>query len=88
VRRLRPDGKIDLSLDAGGYQRVAPVTEQILAALQANRGRLAFDDASDPQTIRDQFGVSKNAFKQALGALYKQRRIRFTNPGIELTGNR
>jgi predicted RNA-binding protein (virulence factor B family) len=88
VRRLRPDGKIDLSLDAGGYQRVAPVTEQILAALQANRGRLAFDDASDPQTIRDQFGVSKNAFKQALGALYKQRRIRFTNPGIELTGKR
>jgi hypothetical protein len=86
VRKLRPDGKIDLSLDAAGYKRVAPLKDQILLALQANRGRLAFDDASSPQAIRDKFGVSKNAFKLALSALYKQRRIRFLNPGIELTG--
>lgn len=86
VRRLRPDGKIDLSLDAAGYKRVAPVTEQILLALKANGGRLAFDDSSAPQAIRDKFGVSKNAFKQALGALYKKRLIHFLNPGIELTG--
>lgn len=86
VRKLRADGKIDLSLDASGYKRVAPVTDQILLALQANRGRLAFDDSSSPEAIRDKFGVSKNAFKLALGALYKKRRIRFLNPGIELTG--
>ena len=85
VRKLRADGKIDLSLDAAGYKRVAPVTDQILLALQANRGRLAFDDASSPQSIREKFGVSKNAFKLALSALYKQRRIRFTKPGIERT---
>lgn len=85
VRKLRADGKIDLSLDAAAYKRVAPLTDQILLALQANRGRLAFDDASSPQAIRDTFGVSKNAFKLALGALYKKRRIRFLNPGIELT---
>jgi uncharacterized protein len=85
VRKLRPDGKIDLSLDAAGYKRVTPATEQILLALQANRGRLTFDDASSPQAIREKFGVSKNTFKQALGALYKKRRIRFLNPGIELT---
>jgi len=85
VRKLRADGKIDLSLDAAGYKRVTPATEQILRALQANHGRLAFDDASSPQAIRDKFGVSKNVFKQALGALYKKRRIRFLNPGIELT---
>jgi uncharacterized protein len=85
VRKLRADGKIDLSLDAAGYKRVAPVTDQILLALQANRGSLAFDDASSPQAIRDKFGVSKNAFKLALSALYKKRRIRFLNPGIELT---
>jgi len=73
-----------LSLDIGGYKRVAPLTDQILSALQTNTGRLAFDDASSPQAIRDKFGVSKNAFKQALGALYKKRRIRFLKPGIEL----
>jgi predicted RNA-binding protein (virulence factor B family) len=85
VRKLRADGKIDLSLDAAGYKRVTPVTDQILLALQANRGRLAFDDSSSPQAIREKFGVSKNVFKQALGALYKKRRIHFLNPGIELT---
>ena len=84
VRKLRTDGKIDLSLDAAGYKRVTPVTDQILLALHANHGRLAFDDASSPQAIRDKFGVSKNVFKQALGALYKKQRIRFLNPGIEL----
>ena len=85
VRKIRPDGKIDLSLDIAGYKRVAPLTDQILNALENNGGQLAFDDATAPQVIRDKFGVSKNAFKQALGALYKKRRIRFLNPGIELT---
>ena len=85
VRKVRSDGKIDLSLDVAGYKRVAPLTDQILSALQANDGRLMLDDATPPQTIRDKFGVSKNAFKQALGALYKKRSIRFLNPGIELT---
>ena len=84
VRKVRPDGKIDLSLDIAGYKRVAPLTEQILQALKTNQGRLAYDDSTSPQVIRDKFAVSKNAFKQALGALYKQRRIRFLNPGIEL----
>ncbi|MCG3149539.1 MAG: Conserved virulence factor B [Verrucomicrobiae bacterium] len=84
VRQLRPDGKIDLSLDATGYKRVEPLADQILEALRANHGRLAYDDSSPPEAIREKFGVSKNAFKLALGALYKQRRIRFAPPGIEL----
>jgi hypothetical protein len=84
VREVRPGGKIDLRLDAAGYQRVKPLKEQIIAALTASGGRLAFDDSSSPAVIREKFGVSKNAFKQALGALYKSRRIRFAPPGIEL----
>ena len=84
VRKVRSDGKIDLSLDVAGYKRVAPLTDQILSALQANGGRLDFDDASSPQVIRNTFGVSKNAFKQALGGLYKKRRIQFLKPGIAL----
>jgi hypothetical protein len=87
VRTLRPDGKIDLSLDQAGFQRVAPLALRIVKALQRSEGRLAFDDATPPETIREAFGVSKKAFKQALGSLYKARRIRFTNPGIELLDN-
>lgn len=84
VRTIRPDGKIDLSLDAAGYGRVRPLTDQILSALQAGGGRLAFGDQSSPAEIRAKFGASKKAFKQALGALYRRRRIRLAGDGIEL----
>ena len=88
VKTVRPNGKIDLSLDAAGYKRVAPLTDQIVQALERGGGHLAFDDDSPPETIRQEFGVSKKAFKQALGHLYKARRIRFQNPGIELLDGR
>jgi predicted RNA-binding protein (virulence factor B family) len=84
IRKIRPGGKIDLSLDASGYKRVAPLTERIAEALRRNGGRLGFDDDTAPEVIRTQFASSKKTFKQALGALYKARRIRFTNPGIEM----
>jgi predicted RNA-binding protein (virulence factor B family) len=87
VRAVRPDGKIDLSLEPSGYKRVASLTDQLLQALEQNGGQLAFDDASPPEAIREAFGTSKKAFKQALGNLYKQRRIEFTKPGIRLLDN-
>ncbi len=87
VRTVRPGGKIDLSLDASGYKRVAVLTDQIVQALQQRAGQLAFDDDSSPELIRQTFGVSKKAFKQALGKLYKARRIRFQKPGIQLLEN-
>lgn len=87
VRTIRPDGKIDLQLDAAGYQRVAPLKHRIVLALEKNGGKLDFDDNASPAAIREAFGVSKNAFKLALAALYKSRRIRFLRPGIELLDN-
>lgn len=87
VRTVRPGGKIDLSLDAAGYQRVAGLAGRIVEALQRNGGELHFDDDSSPIAIREAFGVSKSAFKQALGKLYKQRRVRFEHPGIRILEN-
>ena len=87
VRTVRPNGKLDLSLDPAGYKRVAPLREQIVEALERAGGKLAFDDDSSPEAIRMKFGCSKKAFKQALGALYKSRRIRFEAPGIQLLDN-
>ena len=84
---MRANGKIDLSLDAVGYKRVAPLTDLIVTALKMSGGKLAFDDNSSPVEIRQNFSVSKKAFKQALGKLYKTRRIGFTKPGIELLEN-
>ena len=87
VRTVRAGGKIDLSLDAAGYKRVAPLTNQIVELLERSGGTLAFDDDSSPVEIRQTFGVSKKAFKQALGKLYKTRRITFLKPGIQLLEN-
>jgi hypothetical protein len=87
VRTVRPNGKIDLSLDAAGYSRVAPLTNVIVTALQTGGGKLDFDDDTSPAIIRQNFGVSKKAFKQALGKLYQARRIAFTKPGIQLLEN-
>lgn len=87
VRTVRANGKIDLSLDAAGYQRVAPLTGKIVEALQFSGGKFEFDDDSTPAAIRQNFGVSKKAFKQALGQLYKTRRIAFLKPGIQLLEN-
>ena len=84
VRALREDGKIDLSLDPMGYQRVKPLAEQILAILESGGGYSPYDDSSSPEEIRDVFQTSKKAFKQALGALFRERRIRFEKPGIRL----
>ncbi|WP_395741467.1 S1 RNA-binding domain-containing protein [Prosthecobacter sp.] len=84
VSAVHPSGKIDLSLDASGYQRVASLTDRILEALKNSGGKLPFDDDSPPEAIRTHFEASKKAFKQALGALYKQRRIEFTRPGIAI----
>jgi uncharacterized protein len=87
VRALRPDGKMDLSLEQAGYRRVAPLALRIVQALQRSGGQLALDDNSPPEAIRKEFGVSKKSFKQALGTLYKARRIRFSKPGVELLDN-
>lgn len=84
IAAMRPDGKIDLTLESSGQQRVMQLKDQILAELNANDGRIKLDDESSPDDIRAAFGASKKAFKQAVGALFKQRRIRFTKPGIEI----
>ena len=88
VRAVRGNGKIDVSLDESGYKRVGSLTEQIVQVLERSGGRSKFDDDSSPESIRSAFGVSKKAFKQALGSLYKERRIAFRNPGIELLEKR
>ncbi len=84
IRSLREDGKIDLSLDPVGYHRVLPLAQQILAILELGGGYSPYDDQSSPEEIRDVFQTSKKAFKPALGALFRERRIRFEKPGIRL----
>jgi predicted RNA-binding protein (virulence factor B family) len=84
VRAVRADGKIDLSINPAGYGRVAPLKEQVMESLAKAGGRLALSDSSSPEDIRAAFGVSKKAFKQAIGSLYKERLIEISDGGVRL----
>lgn len=82
IHQVRPDGKLDLTTESSGRHRVDFLSETIMQAVEAGGGRLEMNDSTAPEVIRERFGVSKKAFKQALGDLYRQRRIRFSGPAI------
>jgi predicted RNA-binding protein (virulence factor B family) len=84
IQQVREDGKIGLSLDKPGYEKVGDLSSEILAYLEANGGSMPVTDKSLPQTIYSMFGVSKKTFKKALGALYKARKVTFENGCTQL----
>jgi predicted RNA-binding protein (virulence factor B family) len=84
IRKIRPDDKIDVMPGQAGYKRVESETGKILRLLNEKAGYLPFHDKSLPQDIYSYFGMSKKTFKMAIGALYKQQKISFTNDGIQL----
>lgn len=83
VAAVKENGKVDLSLEPVGYGRVTGLAGVILEKLEEAGGRLEIGDKSDPDEIRRVFGASKKAFKQAAGALYRNRRIRVSADSIE-----
>lgn len=83
IKYVRPDGKIDLSLQ-GGQETRDKYAKIILNYLRKQNGFAPVHDKSDPQLISDIFGMSKAAFKKAIGGLYKQRIISIEKDGIHL----
>lgn len=83
IKHVRPDGKIDLSLQ-GGQETRDKYAKIILNHLRKQNGFAPVHDKSDPQLISDIFGMSKAAFKKAIGGLYKQRIISIEKDGIYL----
>lgn len=76
VKGIREDGKIDLLLEPLGYRNsIDPNSNLILKKLQENNGQLFVTDKSDPKEIKQIFGLSKKAFKRAIGNLYKNKQI-------------
>lgn len=75
IRAVKDDYKIDLALEPVGFGRVTDLSERILEALRTGNGRIDLGDASTPDEIKERFGSSKKAFKQAIGTLYRKRLI-------------
>jgi len=84
VNHIREDGKIDLCLQLQGKNARKALTEQIIDDLKAHDGLSSLTDKSSAQEIGQRFGVSKNAYKKALGALYKEKRISLDKTKISL----
>lgn len=85
VKALREDQKISVSLAAAGHAaKVDSVAQGILDKLAKEGGFMAVGDKTAPEIIYRLFGVSKKAFKQAIGTLYKQRLILIEDGGIRL----
>ena len=85
IKTIRDDLRLDLSLHETGYGKVTSLTDRILQMLHDNGGELAVGDKSEPETIYALFGVSKKVFKQAIGALYKQKQIIIEKTTIRLS---
>ncbi len=86
IKRIRADEKIDLSLEKPGFSRdrLDSLARKIIDRLEAGNGFLPLTDKSPPEAIYAGFGVSKKVFKQALGALYKQRLVTLHADGTRL----
>ncbi|MBF0282249.1 MAG: GntR family transcriptional regulator [Zetaproteobacteria bacterium] len=82
IKQVRPDGKIDLCLHQKPSEKSDEVGEMILSSLESAGGFLPLNDKSDPELIKQRFGISKVMFKKAIGALYKQHEITIEKDGI------
>ncbi len=84
IKTIRPDGKIDVSLQFQGFESIEPNSEIILNELRASRGFLRLNDNSNPEDIKTVLKMSKKTFKKAIGLLYKEKLIEIKDDGIHL----
>ena len=84
IKKTRPDGKIDVTLQRPGYRSIEPNAQEILTQLELKGGFLKLTDKSSPDEIQSQLQMSKKSFKRALGNLYKQRMVDIKDSGVYL----
>lgn len=75
VSEVREDGKLNLSMNRPAYQQMEEDSEMVYQAILSYDGVLPFTDKASPEVIERELGLSKNAFKRAVGRLLKEGRI-------------
>ncbi|MCD8222262.1 MAG: S1-like domain-containing RNA-binding protein [Clostridiales bacterium] len=83
VIKVREDGKLDLSPREKAYIQMDTDAALVMQGIEEADGTLPFTDKADPALIQKKFGMSKNAFKRAVGRLLKEKKIRITDTTIE-----
>lgn len=82
VTEVKEDGKISLSVREKAFIQMDVDAQMILERINKRGGKLPFNDKADAEVIKAEFGLSKNAFKRAVGRLYKQKKIEILENGI------
>lgn len=82
VTGVKEDGKLDLSIRDKAYLQMDEDAEYVMQVIEEFEGVLPFDDRVSPDIIKREFGLSKNAFKRAVGRLLKQGRIEIRDKKI------
>lgn len=83
VIKVRPDGKLDLSLRKEAHNEIEDDAKRIMDKLIKRGGMLPFNDKSQPSSIKSEFNMSKSAFKRAVGRLLKEGKIILTDDQIK-----
>jgi predicted RNA-binding protein (virulence factor B family) len=86
VKRVRDDNKLDIVLQPIGYRQYIDAHTALLGKRLEAKGFLPLTDKSSAEEIYAEFGISKKAFKKALGALYKERLVRLGEDGVVWIG--
>lgn len=84
ITNIREDGKADLSLRKEAYKQMDDDSEMVYNIIKTYKGVLPFNDKADKDLIMKEFGLSKNAFKRAVGHLLKEGKIKITEKTIEI----
>lgn len=85
IKKVRIDGKIDLSLQRPGYEKIGEISNKIISEIRAKGGFIPVTDKSPAEIIYSLFGISKKTYKKAIGALYRKRLIIIESNGIRHT---
>ncbi len=87
IKAIRNDKQVDLILGRVGKSGSEMNTKKIMDFIERSNGKITLTDKSSPSEIKEALNMSKNAFKNAVGALYKQRLIVLKEDCIESTHN-
>lgn len=82
ITNVKPDGKLDLTLREKTYLQMDADAQKVLEVIDEYAGVLPFNDKASPEVIKREIQMSKNAFKRAVGHLYKERKIEITEKSI------
>ena len=85
VTGVKRDGKLDVSIRGKSYETIGEDAEAILRLLESYAGVLPFTEKASSEVIRRETGLSKNAFKRAVGHLYKEGRVSIEDGKIRRT---